>query len=208
MQPFKNVHRLLKNCANYLPMLSATDQEKLIKGCRKNDPASQKELYLRFSRIMFGVCCRYARDRDEADDILQDSFIKVFTKIGSFKNGGSLEGWIRRIVVTTSIDYYRVKKKEMLMIFNDSPEVCDKEENAIDILSSQEIVETINLLPSGYRIVLNMYAIEGYTHKEIGKILQISEGTSKSQYSRAKKTLTEMLVKKNIYNPYMISNGA
>ncbi|MFN6943343.1 MAG: RNA polymerase sigma factor [Cytophagaceae bacterium] len=190
-------------------MLTSNEQEKLVRGCRKKDPASQKELYVRFSKIMFGVCCRYARCRDEAQDILQDAFIKVFTKIDSFsQKGASLEGWIRRIVVTTAIDYYRVKKREMLLISNNNEIEADSSDNIIDALSDKELMESINSLPSGYRIVLNMYAIEGYSHKEIAEILNISEGTSKSQYSRAKKVLGEILTKKNIDKSYLISNGA
>jgi RNA polymerase sigma-70 factor (ECF subfamily) len=144
---------------------------------------------------MYAVCLRYASNSEEAEDILQEGFIKIFKKLESFRSEGSFEGWIRRIFVNTAIEHFRRKKYLQ--------PVTEREENtlegsglsALDDLAEKDILELIRQLSPGYRTVFNMYVIEGYTHKEIGDLLGISEGTSKSQLSRAKVILQEMVRK-------------
>jgi len=174
-------------------------EEVLIQGCLRNDAAAQQELYYKYSPKMLSVCYRYAKSREDAEDMLQEGFIKVFTQIHQFQNRGALEGWIRRIIVHTCINNLKKNKK-----FSDSVDIIHassislREDNIPSILQAKQVVESIRLLPLGYRTVLNLYAIEGYSHKEIAEILDIEESTSRSQYTRAKAMLEEILVKKNI----------
>lgn len=138
---------------------------------------------------------RYARDRSEAEDMLQEGFIKVFNNIGKFKHEGSFEGWVRRIMVFTAINMYRYRNRkfqERLSMENvDAP----YQDDIIDQISAREIVALIQQIPEGYRMVFNLYAIEGYTHREIGEMLEIAEGTSKSQYARARMYMQQVLAK-------------
>jgi RNA polymerase sigma-70 factor (ECF subfamily) len=155
----------------------------------------QQELYNRFAPKMYGVCLRYASNAEEAEDILQEGFIKVFKKIESFRGDGSFEGWIRRIFVNTAIEHYR--KKIYLQPITDTEEntVEGNYLNVLDHLAEKDIIHLVQQLSPGYRTVFNMYVVEGYTHKQIAEILGISEGTSKSQLSRAKMILQEMVKK-------------
>jgi len=165
----------------------------LISGCIEGNRRMQEELYRRFSPRMYAVCLRYAGNAEEAEDILQEGFIKIFKKLDSFRSEGSFEGWVRRIFVNTAIEHFR--RKRYL-----SP-VTEKEENTIeakftsvlDELAEKDILALVQELSPGYRTVFNMYVVEGYTHKEIADMLGISEGTSKSQLSRAKVILQEMV---------------
>ena len=176
-------------------------EELILAGCLSNNATAQEALYQRFSPRMLGVCYRFAKNREDAEDMLQEAFIKIFTQIGQFRNEGALEGWIRRIVVHTCINVLKKNKK-----FSDSVdisyayEVSIREESIPAIIQAKQIVECIRLLPLGYRTVLNLYAIEGYSHKEIGQMLDIEESTSRSQYTRAKAMLEEILIKKKILN--------
>lgn len=167
----------------------------LINGCIDGNRRMQEELYRRFSPRMYAVCLRYAGTAEEAQDILQEGFIKVFKKLNTFRGEGSFEGWIRRIFVNTAIEHFRRKKYMQ--------PVTEKEENTLegnyltilDDLAERDIMALVQQLSPGYRTVFNMYVVEGYTHKEIGDMLNISEGTSKSQLSRAKVILQEMVKK-------------
>ena len=172
----------------------------IIVGCINNKPLAQKALYARYAYKMMGVCLRYAQSREEAEDILQDAFIKIFTRIKSYKGEGSFEGWIRRIVVTTAIDSYNQQKKALNQTtYDDVPEAQEYgSQDIISQLSAEELMQTMSRLPDGYRMVMNLYAIEGYSHKEIGDMLHISEGTSKSQLSKGRKMLESMLEKTNV----------
>lgn len=176
-------------------------EDLMIAGCRRNNAAAQEALYNRFSPKMLGVCYRYAKSREDAEDMLQESLIKVFNQIHQFRNEGSLEGWIRRIIVHTCINVLKKNKK-----FSDcidlihANEVFVREEMIPSIMQAKQIVECIRSLPLGYRTVLNLYAIEGYAHKEIAMLLNIEESTSRSQFTRAKAMLHEILIKKNIIN--------
>jgi RNA polymerase sigma factor (sigma-70 family) len=165
----------------------------LIEGCLRGDRKLQQALYERYAPKMYGVCLRYAGNAEEAEDILQEGFIKVFNKIGSFRREGSLEGWIRRIFVNTAIEHYR--KKTYLQPITDYEEdtVEGNYLSVLDSLAEKDIVQLVQQLSPGYRTVFNMYVIEGYTHKQIAESLGISEGTSKSQLSRAKLILQDLV---------------
>ena len=174
-------------------------EELMLAGCLQNSASSQEALYNRFSPRMLGVCYRFAKNREDAEDMLQEGFIKVFTQIHQYRNEGALEGWVRRIVVHTCINTLKKNKK-----FSDSVDISFAkglhitEENIPSIVQAKQVVECIRLLPIGYRTVLNLYAIEGYSHKEIADVLDIEESTSRSQYTRAKTTLEDILIKKKI----------
>jgi RNA polymerase sigma-70 factor (ECF subfamily) len=177
-------------------------EEVLLQECLKNDAHAQQELYYKYSPKMLSVCYRYSKTREDAEDMLQEGFIKVFTQIHKFENRGSLEGWILRIIVHTCINHLKKNKK-----FNEhidlayAGDILIKEDNIPAIIQAKQVVESIRSLPLGYRTVLNLYAIEGYSHKEIGFMLEIEESTSRSQYTRAKNMLEEILIKKNILQP-------
>ncbi|HSG67173.1 MAG TPA: sigma-70 family RNA polymerase sigma factor [Bacteroidales bacterium] len=171
--------------------------EGFIEKCLNNDPKAQGELYKAFAPKMFGICLRYTRNQMEAEDILQEGFIKVFRYLKDYRNDGSLEGWVRRTMVNTAINFFKKRAKYL----NDLPieeaePINQDEESAIDKLSAKELLEFIRELPDGYRVVFNLNIIEGYTHKEIGELLNISENTSKSQLSRARSVLQAKLKNK------------
>ena len=174
-------------------------EEAILQGCLQNKAAAQKCLYEKYSYKMLSVCYRYAHNREDAEDMLQEGFIKVFSQIHTFENRGALEGWIRRIIVHTCINILKKNKK-----FNESVELVHanmmqgREDAIPSIIQPKEVIECIRLLPIGYRTVLNLYAIEGFSHREIGAMLDIEESTSRSQYTRAKTMLEGFLYKKNI----------
>ncbi len=174
-------------------------EELLLAGCLKNNAAAQEALYSRFSPRMLGVCYRFAKNREDAEDMLQEGFIKVFTQMHQYRNEGALEGWIRRIVVHTCINNLKKNKKfsESLDIIH-ANSVHIKEEMIPSIMQAKQVVECIRMLPLGYRTVLNLYAIEGFPHKDIAAMLDIEESTSRSQYTRAKAMLEEILIRKKI----------
>ncbi len=176
-------------------------EQSIIAGCLHNDAASQKELYNKYSPKMLSVCYRFAHNREDAEDMLQEAFIKVFSQIHTFQNKGAFEGWIRRIVVHTCINFLKKNKKisENVDIAY-ATTIYVKEETVPSIMQAKQVVECIKLLPLGYKTVLNLYAIEGYSHKEIGNLLDIEESTSRSQYTRAKAMLETILIKKRIIN--------
>ena len=169
----------------------------MIAGCIRGDRKMQYELYNRFGPKMFGVCLRYAGNSDEAEDVLQEGFIKIFKKIDSFRSEGSFEGWIRRIFVNTAIEQFR--RKTYLQPISEKEEATVEGQylSVLDDLAEKDIIRLVQQLSPGYRTVFNMYVVEGYTHKQIADILGISEGTSKSQLSRAK-TILQGLVNKHV----------
>ena len=174
-------------------------EEAILKGCLQNDPTAQKELYNRYSPKMLSVCYRFAHNREDAEDMLQEGFIKIFSQMHTFGNRGAFEGWIRRIIVHTCINILKKNKKfaESVDIIHANA-VQVREETVPSIVQAKQIVECIRMLPVGYRTVLNLYAIEGYSHREIGVMLEIEESTSRSQYTRAKAMLEDILVRKKI----------
>jgi RNA polymerase sigma factor (sigma-70 family) len=165
----------------------------LIVGCLEGDRRMQEELYRRFSPRMYAVCLRYAGNAEEAEDILQEGFIKIFKKLDSFRSEGSFEGWVRRIFVNTAIEHFRRKRYLMPVTEKEENTIEGKYTSVLDELAEKDILALIQELSPGYRTVFNMYVVEGYTHKEIADMLGISEGTSKSQLSRAKVILQEMV---------------
>lgn len=165
----------------------------LINGCLQGNRRMQEELYRRFSPRMYAVCLRYAGNAEEAEDILQEGFIKVFKKLDSFRGDGSFEGWIRRIFVNTAIEHFRRKRYLMPVTEKEENTIEGKYTSVLDELGAKDILALIQELSPGYRTVFNMYVVEGYTHKEIADMLGISEGTSKSQLSRAKVILQDMV---------------
>jgi RNA polymerase sigma factor (sigma-70 family) len=182
-------------------------EEQMLAGAVRNNAAAQEALYSRFSPRMLGVCYRFAKSREDAEDMLQEGFIKVFSQLHQYRNEGALEGWIRRILVHTCINVLKKNKK-----FADSVDLIHahsiqiKEDMIPSIIQAKQVVECIRLLPLGYKTVLNLYAIEGYSHKEIGELLGIEESTSRSQYTRAKAMLEEVLVKKKIIEKSQYKN--
>ena len=167
----------------------------LIKGCIACKRTYQERLYAKYAPKMFSICLRYASDYHSAEDILQDAFIKTYRNIGKFRHEGSFEGWLRRIFVNTAIEHYRRKVIMYPILEVDNSEYDVLNENVISDLAADDLIKMVNELSYGYRTVFNLYVIEGYPHKEIAQMLQISEGTSKSQISRARKMLQEQLEK-------------
>ena len=153
----------------------------------------QEELYRRFSPRMYAVCLRYAGNAEEAEDILQEGFIKVFKKLNSFRSEGSFEGWVRRIFVNTAIEHFRRKRYLMPVTEKEENTIEGKYLSVLDDLAARDIMMLVQDLSPGYRTVFNLYVVEGYTHKEIADMMGISEGTSKSQLSRAKVILQDMV---------------
>ena len=153
----------------------------------------QEELYRRFSPRMYAVCLRYAGNAEEAEDILQEGFIKVFKKLNSFRSEGSFEGWVRRIFVNTAIEHFRRKRYLMPVTEKEENSIEGKYLSVLDDLAARDIMALVQDLSPGYRTVFNLYVVEGYTHKEIADMMGISEGTSKSQLSRAKVILQDMV---------------
>ncbi len=165
-------------------------QEELIHECQKGNRKAQKELYDRFAPILMGICYRYAKDTSEAEDILQEGFVKIYKNITQFKGNGSFEGWMKRIMVNTSVTNYRKNLKRYFQMDISEPYVQNiSSEWRQAEYTQDELMGVIKSLPDGYRTVFNLFAIDGYKHKEIAEMLGIDETTSKSQYSRARKQI-------------------
>ena len=179
--------------------LYPSDEKSLIAGCKKNESWARKKLYELYAPAMLGICTRYVNDKEEAKDILHEGFIAVFTKIETFSESGSLEGWMRRIFVTKSLEFLRRDYSERQMDIADYGDKMEAVEiSIVEKLSAEEILKCIAELPEGCRLVFNMFAIEGYSHAEIAKMLNISEGTSRSQFAHAKQLLQDKIQK--LYN--------
>lgn len=173
------------------------EEKDLILGCINGDGVYQKALYDRYASKMFGICLRYAPDYHSAEDTLQEGFLKVFRSILSFRHEGSFEGWLRRIFVNLSIE--KLRKKHPVISFEDVYENTFYlfDENVESKFDADELLGMIQALPAGYKMVFNLYAIEGYNHQEIAEMLDISEGTSKSQLSRARNILKRKIAEQN-----------
>ncbi|MDF2436043.1 MAG: polymerase, sigma-24 subunit, subfamily [Bacteroidota bacterium] len=176
------------------------NEHEIIKGCLKNDRASQKALYEQYYSKMLGVCLRYAKDKDEAKDILHEGFLKVFNSLKNFNGSGSFEGWIRRIMANTSIDHLRKNKQNYLIVSTvyanekASNMIDEIDEDELINIDKEEILKAVQELTPAYRTVFNLYVIEEFTHREIAEMLDISEGTSKSNLSKAKFNLKKNLM--------------
>lgn len=172
----------------------------LIQGCKDGKRRSQHEMFKLFYGKMLSVCMRYTKDRDTAEDVLQNGFIKVFDKLDAFDGSGSFEGWMRRIMANTAIDAIRKSKKAPLLSDDDSrfkedsiDHLVESEEVSFTNIKAELAMEAISKLSPAYKAVFNLYVFEGYKHKEIAEILDISEGTSKSNYAKAKINLQKIL---------------
>lgn len=172
----------------------------LINGCIKQDRRCQLMLYRKYAPILLGITLRYAVDRPQAEDMLQETFIKVFKNIHSFRNEGSFEGWMRRIAVHTSIEWLRKHQLMNQMAELESVPLQQVSAEVIHKMTADELIRLIQDLPVGYRTIFNLYAIEGYSHKEIADMLGISEGTSKSQFARARYQLEKKIINQNKVN--------
>ena len=159
----------------------------LVKSCIEGDQRAQRKLFEMYAPKMMGVCLRYTKDVARAEDVMQDGFIKVFTKLTKYSGNGSLEGWVRRIMVNTALDHLRKENKFNANVSMDDVEYkVEFDGRILSSLMEEDLLKLIREMPDGYRTVFNMFAIEGFSHKEIAKELEISENTSKSQHSRAK----------------------
>lgn len=172
------------------------DYTVLVKECLRRKPAAQKQLYDHFAPAMLGVCYRYTKSIHDAEDVLQEGFIKVFLHLGNYKSTGELGAWIRRIMVTTALNYLKKNKRyREELVFADMPLHPVSDNNPMIQLDAKQLSELVRQLPTGFQTIFNLYAIEGYTHVEIGALLGISDGTSKSQYARARYLLIEWIEK-------------
>jgi RNA polymerase sigma factor (sigma-70 family) len=185
-----------------------SDQQ-IIEGCAQHDRKAQQVLYDKYSRFLLGICLRYASDKAEAEDILQESFLKIFFNIKDFSGTGSFIGWLRKVAVNTAITHYHKNLKyryhvEIEEYVSVETGVTSFEE---DFFTSEELFKVMNELPPGYRLVFNLYAVEGYKHKEIAEILGIDTNTSKSQYSRAKAVIRDKLEKLGKLKSSYTDNG-
>lgn len=169
--------------------------KKIIKGCLKNNKADQYKLYTHFSKKMYGVCLRYAGSYDEAQDILQEGFIKVFEKLHTFRERGSLEGWIKRIMIRTAIEKYRERIYHLSVDELHENGGHAEDNSGPEKIGLSELLNLIQMLPDQYRLVFNLSVLEGLSHKEIGEMLGITESTSRSNLSRARYILQEWIAR-------------
>ncbi len=176
----------------------------MIQSCLSGKRSSQNELYQLFAPRMFAVCLRYGKDRNEAQEIVQEGFIKVFSCLHQYRSEGSLEGWIRRVIITTALQHLRSQSSlyTVLSVDNSGAAELQDKETIESSLSEKELLQLVQLLPSAYRAVFNLYVFEGYQHKEIASLLHISEGTSKSNLHDARKWLKERITAANQSNHF------
>ena len=177
--------------------------DSIIEGCVAGKRSAQSALYRKYAAVMLAVCLRYAQNRDEAEDILQEAFLKIFQNISSYRKEGSFEGWMKRIMINHALNYYRKNRKMPFLEDIDSineTEILEKDDHAAlhAPVSAEKLLALIQLLPPGYRMVFNMYVFEEYSHKEISDELSISENTSKTQLLKARRMLRKKLNELNI----------
>ncbi len=172
------------------------EEKKIVKGCKERDERAFELLYKKYYRMLLGIAMRYSKDKMEAEDVLQDAFIRVFNSIDAFSEKGSFEGWLKRIVQNTAINNYRKNLKHNLYV-----DLADKENELMEdsfpeLLGGfevKDIVVMLNAMPDGYRVVMNLYYIDGYSHREISAMLGITEGTSKSQLFKARAFMKDLI---------------
>ena len=173
-------------------------ENQLIENCIKGERKSQKALYDLYSQKMYAICIRYSKNQMDAEDILQEAFVKLFNNLHKFRGDGSFDGWVRRIFVNTAIEHIRRKNLNTSVGEGLENTVADKRHNALDNLYEKDLIKTSRTLSDGYRTVFTLYAVEGYSHKEIASQLGITESTSKSQFSRAKAILRNIIQNKSV----------
>jgi len=181
-------------------------EEQLVKACVAGKRKAQKELYELYCDQMMAVCLRYARSYMEAEDVMQEGFLRVFKKLDTYKGNGSLEGWIRRVIINVAIKNYHRNSRLYVMASMEDIHEEPSQDVVSEYFDHSDLMDMVQSLPDGYRMVFNLYAIEGYSHKEIAAMLDISEGTSKSQLARARKTLQRMLRPKQEYRHSKVGN--
>ena len=169
------------------------DNEKLIRKCQQKSRKAFEELYKKFSPFVYGICLRYAKNRDEAQDILQDCFIKIMDRIGDFRFEGSFEGWLQRMAVNESLNYLRLGRNSFSDMDEENADAEDERADIVSDMTAKELLDLISKLPDGYRTIFNMYVIEGYQHNEIAGILNITESTSRSQLKKAREYLIGLI---------------
>jgi RNA polymerase sigma factor (sigma-70 family) len=172
------------------------EEKKLIKNCLAGNAAAQEKLFKKYYALMLGICLRYAKDRDGALEILQEGFIKIFGNLDKFKFEGSFQGWMKRIMVNSAIDKYRKNSAEPVSYDIEDHQNLGVKDDVFSNFEKEDLLNCIQELPEGYRTIFNMYVIEGFSHKEIAKELNISEGTSKSQLFKAKQLLKKIVVER------------
>jgi len=175
------------------------DEHRLVKDCLKGKPEAQRQLYEHFAKNMLGVCYRYTKSLKDAEDVLQDGFVKVFLGIHQFKFEGGLGAWIHRIMVNTALNFLKKNRKYRdEMVFTEQPLHPVASDNPAVSLEAKELADLIRQLPHGYQTIFNLYAIEGFSHVEIGEMLGITDGTSRSQYARARALLINWIEKNSL----------
>ena len=186
--------------------------DSILEGCMAGKRSAQNALYRKFASVMLGICMRYAHSRDEAEDILQEAFLKIFQNIGGYRKEGSFEGWMKRIMINHAINYFRRNQKlpyhEDIEGINER-EILDSEEqtNLHAPVSADTLLSLIHSLPQGYRMVFNLYVFEDYSHKEISQALNISENTSKTQLLKARRMLRKRLTEMNLTKHLAFDHG-
>ena len=183
------------------------EERRLIKGLKAGKPDAQRKLYDLCAGKLMAVCMRYARSREEAEDLLQEGFIRVFNKVGQFKGEGSFEGWVRRVITNIAIRQYQKNSRIHIVVGLDESEPTYGADLLEQQFATEDLLDKVQRLPDGYRTVFNLFAIEGYSHDEISKKLDISVGTSKSQLNRARKALRLMIEVEEDQHRTEVSNG-
>lgn len=187
-----------RNGKNYCQCIAMhqLDYHQLLKDCLKHKPEAQRMLYEHFAPLMLGVCFRYTKSLNDAEEVLQEGFVKVFMRLHQFKGAGELGGWIRKIMVNTALTYLKTNQKYRYdLSFDEMPLHLVSTENPEVNLQAKELAELVRQLPTGFQTIFNLHAVEGYKHTEIASMLGITEGTSRSQYARARVLLIEWIEK-------------
>ncbi len=179
--------------------MSKPIDEKILKACINKDPKAQEAFYQYYSSSMYGICLRYSSQVEDAQDVLQEGFLKVFEKLSQFEGKGKLEAWLRQVFVRTALEHYRSNKLHLNLTGIEEIEEIGNEDFSMATLGQQEILQIMNQMAIGYKTILNLYAVEGYAHAEIAELLGISEGTSKSQLARARQQFKSIWFAKQGY---------
>ncbi len=187
------------------------DEKDILKGCREGRRSAQKQLYEKYVSVMLAICLRYSKNRDEAEDLIQEGFLKIFQNINTFRNHGSLEGWLKRIMINHALNHYKKNRKipftEDLDDINETDILSyDEEVENIEPVPPETLLAMIQALPEGYRMVFNLYVFEEYSHKEIAETMNFSENTSKTQLMKARRQLQKKIIEYTNLNEIALVN--
>jgi len=187
------------------------DEKAILKGCREGKRSAQKQLYEKYASVMLAICLRYSKNRDEAEDLIQEGFLKIFQNINTFRNHGSFEGWIKRIMINHALNHYKKNRKipftEDIEDINETDILSyDEEVENIEPVSPETLLAMIQSLPEGYRMVFNLYVFEEYSHKEIAETMNFSENTSKTQLMKARRQLQKKIFEYTNLNEIALVN--